>query len=474
MGRKLIKMATDFLVVCLLLFTAYPVSGHLEPEFVDAVQNITVPVGRDVKFSCHVRHLGNSYKVAWIHFERSAILTVHSQVITRNPRVGVSHENHRTWHLHLNDVQETDRGRYLCQINTAQAKTQSAYLNIVVPPTIEDSASSSDVIVREGSDLSLTCQARGSPTPSVKWRREDGRKISTNKSFSSTEVEGSSLELQKISRLDMGVYLCIASNGVPPTVSKRIYVSVDFPPMVWVPQQLVGSPLGATVTIECWLEAHPAALHYWARPDGQVLHDPTKYRIESINGVTAAVPQQHMNATWPSYTVSSNNGFHDKKKNIAGDAPFATPNLNPSSYMTHLKLTIRHLTVRDYGPYRCVAKNPRGETDGTIKIYQTDRTGHLIKTVQSTADTTKIDITTSTESTEDLQTDKQVANGNNGGIKNMSDAPRDSGTNPRPISRQKETSSSCPGATVVTFWLPILAGLISQLCVHSISSWLGR
>jgi neurotrimin len=43
----------------------------------------------------------------------------------------VSHENHRTWHLHLNDVQEADRGRYLCQINTAQAKTQFAYLNIV-------------------------------------------------------------------------------------------------------------------------------------------------------------------------------------------------------------------------------------------------------------------------------------------------------------------------------------------------------
>lgn len=85
--------------------------------------------------------------------------------------------------------------------------------------------------------------------------------------------------------------------------------------MVWVPQQLVGSPLGATVTIECWLEAHPAALHYWARPDGQVLHDPTKYRIESINGVTAAVQQQHMtNGTRSSYTVSSNNGgFHDKK-----------------------------------------------------------------------------------------------------------------------------------------------------------------
>jgi neurotrimin len=49
---------------------------------------------------------------------------------------------------------------------------------------------------------------------------------------------------------------------------KLTFVAV--PPMVWVPQQLVGASLGATVTIECLLEAHPAALHYWSRPDGQV------------------------------------------------------------------------------------------------------------------------------------------------------------------------------------------------------------
>lgn len=42
-----------------------------------------------------------------------------------------------------------------------------------------------------------------------------------------TEWEGETLELTKISRLDMGAYLCIASNGVPPSVSKRIKVSVD-------------------------------------------------------------------------------------------------------------------------------------------------------------------------------------------------------------------------------------------------------
>lgn len=41
------------------------------------------------------------------------------------------------------------------------------------------------------------------------------------------EWEGDTLEITRISRLDMGAYLCIASNGVPPTVSKRIKVSVD-------------------------------------------------------------------------------------------------------------------------------------------------------------------------------------------------------------------------------------------------------
>ncbi|KAK6624721.1 hypothetical protein RUM44_011580 [Polyplax serrata] len=96
-----------------------------------------------------------------------------------------------------------------------------------VPPNIDDSLSSSDVIVREGANVTLMCHASGSPAPSVKWKRDDGAKININKSLSVMEWEGGVLELSRISRLDLGAYLCIASNGVPPTVSKRIKVSVD-------------------------------------------------------------------------------------------------------------------------------------------------------------------------------------------------------------------------------------------------------
>ncbi|XP_021932587.1 protein CEPU-1-like [Zootermopsis nevadensis] len=197
-----------------------------EPEFTEQIENVTVPAGRNVKLACSVKNLG-TYKVAWMHFEQSAILTVHNHVITRNPRISVTHDKHRTWFLHISNVQEEDKGRYMCQINTVTAKTQFGYLHVVVPPNIDDSLSSSDVIVRETANVTLTCHATGSPPPIVKWKRDDGSKIAINKSLSVAEWDGEVLELTRISRLDMGAYLCIASNSVPPTVSKRIKVSVD-------------------------------------------------------------------------------------------------------------------------------------------------------------------------------------------------------------------------------------------------------
>lgn len=40
-------------------------------------------------------------------------------------------------------------------------------------------------------------------------------------------VDGERLTLTQVQRSDMGGYLCIASNGVPPSVSKRYDVQVN-------------------------------------------------------------------------------------------------------------------------------------------------------------------------------------------------------------------------------------------------------
>ncbi|GFS97433.1 lachesin [Nephila pilipes] len=52
----------------------------------------------------------------------------------------------------------------------------------ILPPYLDEELTSSDTDVREGTDVSLRCVAKGSPEPEVTWRREDGQEISIGKS----------------------------------------------------------------------------------------------------------------------------------------------------------------------------------------------------------------------------------------------------------------------------------------------------
>ena len=49
-----------------------------------------------------------------------------------------------------------------------------------MPPYIKDEMSSDDVTLQEGMDVTLVCSARGSPVPSIMWRREDKSDIRVN------------------------------------------------------------------------------------------------------------------------------------------------------------------------------------------------------------------------------------------------------------------------------------------------------
>uniref|UniRef100_A0A1B0DRB1 Uncharacterized protein n=1 Tax=Phlebotomus papatasi TaxID=29031 RepID=A0A1B0DRB1_PHLPP len=84
-------------------------------------------------------------------------------------------------------------------------------------------------------------------------------------------VEGSTFTISRVNRLHMGAYLCIASNGVPPTVSKRIMLIIHFPPMIWVQNQLVGALEGQKITLECQSEAYPKSINYWTREKGEIV-----------------------------------------------------------------------------------------------------------------------------------------------------------------------------------------------------------
>lgn len=63
-------------------------------------------------------------QVGWVKADTKAIQAIHDHVITHNPRVSVSHVDHSTWNLHIKNVEEEDRGLYMCQINTDPMKSQ--------------------------------------------------------------------------------------------------------------------------------------------------------------------------------------------------------------------------------------------------------------------------------------------------------------------------------------------------------------
>ncbi|XP_074597455.1 lachesin-like [Brevipalpus obovatus] len=299
------------------------------PEFFDTIQNVTIALGREAKIICSVRNLGQ-HKVAWMRVEDQTILTIHEQVITRNDRIGLTNSEHRIWTLIINDAQEEDRGAYMCQVNTVPMMYQIAYLDVVVPPVIIPSETSTDVMSRENNNATLVCRAKGYPEPKVTWRREDGKPIQHGNwqdkkdQSMAEEFEGEVLTINRVSRLHMGAYLCIASNGVQPSVSHRIILNVLFPPMIWVPNQLIAASTASQVQLICNTEASPRSISYWTKDDQGTVAEKDRFSMKVFE----------------------------------------------RGYKFEMILRISDVQEKDFGTYRCISRNSLGSTEGTIQLYK--------------------------------------------------------------------------------------------------------
>ncbi|CAH0562372.1 unnamed protein product [Brassicogethes aeneus] len=341
--------ATQATFLFCTLLQAILAGGQLaepEPEFLAPLENHTVTQNRDVYFTCVVNHL-SSYKVAWIKSDTKAILAIHTHMVAQNPRLSVTHNGHNTWKLHVSNVQKNDSGTYMCQINTDPMRSQMGNLEVVIPPDIlndNESAEGTGVAV-EGGTIRLRCHATGVPEPTVLWRREDSRNIvlrqdgGRDKQVSKT-FDGDTLALANVQRTDMGSYFCIASNGVPPSVSKRFVVRVHFQPLIRVSNQLVAAPIDSDVLVQCYVEASPKAMNHWMRDNGEKLIPNEKYNMEET---------------------------------ILTD------------YSLLMNLTIRRLERRDFGGYICHSVNAMGKTEGVVRLQEL----HLIVKSTSTASTPK-------------------------------------------------------------------------------------
>ncbi|KAL6423052.1 hypothetical protein ACFW04_010497 [Cataglyphis niger] len=259
----------------------------LEPDFAYPLENVTIPQGRDATFTCVVNNLGG-YRVAWIKADTKAILAIHEHVITNNARLSVTHSDYNTWTLNIRAARREDRGIYMCQVNTDPMKSQVRTKNqkVVIPPDIISEETSNDMMVPEGGSAKLVCKARGYPKPDIVWKREDGTEI-----ISRAGVSGGKTKIH---------------------------------PMVQVPNQLVGAPIGTNVTLVCHVEASPKAINYWTRESDEMIISNSKYAMSEIK---------------------------------------------TSVYSVQMRLVIMNLQKHDLGGYKCISKNSIGDAEGNIRLY---------------------------------------------------------------------------------------------------------
>ncbi|XP_050313799.1 lachesin-like [Anthonomus grandis grandis] len=321
-----------FLLFCTLLQPIFT-EGQMpepEPEFLAPLENHTVTQGRDIVFTCVVNHL-STYKVAWIKSDSKAILAINTHMVAQNPRLIVTHNGHNTWKLYIHNVQKGDAGTYMCQINTDPMRYQMGILNVVIPPDIlpdNESAEGSGMAV-EGGNIRLRCKGTGVPEPTVSWKRQDGKNIVLRHEGGREKVvksfDGEVLTLTNVQRQDMGIYLCIAKNGVPPLVSKRFEVVVHFHPLISVTNQLLASPIARDVVMQCEVQASPKAMNHWMRDTGEKIISSDKYIMEEI------------------------------VKN---------------EYSLQMNLRIKNIDRRDIGGYICTSSNALGKAEGTVRLQE--------------------------------------------------------------------------------------------------------
>ncbi|XP_012274846.1 lachesin-like [Orussus abietinus] len=345
--------------IALLILNFDSAVGITPPSFAAPMGNQTAAIGRETVFSCSVRNIGK-YQVGWLRASDQTILSIHKRTVTHNPRISVTYEvgahgtnvtgsststeesTIGTWQLHIRQLKESDKDCYMCQINTSPMISNLGCLDILVPPQIIDgSDTSTDLAVSEGDNATLSCRATGKPTPKISWKREDGESIvikvpssSSQGSIARRETDvynGSVLHFYRIDRAQMGMYLCIASNNVPPTVSKRVMLAVNFAPVVKVPNQLLGAPVGTNVHLECFVEAFPNTINFWVKNDeGMILTSP-KYILNEVK----------------------------------------------TKYTVQMSLVIKKFTKDDESSYKCVSTNSLGKADGTIRLYAIGMTNDL-------------------------------------------------------------------------------------------------
>lgn len=81
------------------------------------------------QINCEIS-LNLSFQVGWMRLADQTVLALQGRVVTHNARYSVIHEESHTWSLKIRQIRESDRGCYMCQINTSPMRKQFGCIDV--------------------------------------------------------------------------------------------------------------------------------------------------------------------------------------------------------------------------------------------------------------------------------------------------------------------------------------------------------
>ncbi|XP_041376178.1 limbic system-associated membrane protein-like [Gigantopelta aegis] len=262
----------------------------------------------------------DEYKVVWVNPEH-IVISLQDRRMLNDMRITVERPFLSDWNLHIRNISLKDAGIYSCQINTVPPRFKKVNLIVQVPPKITYYTRPTDIKVRVGDDVQLMCNSTGIPPPTITWYRLNRY---SNKAKEKIGFEGEVLRIRNISRVCADSYECVANNSVPPSKSRQIKVTVEYPPEIRLPNSRIGQIVGRETILECIISSSPLGVTVWKR-HGVELSTSWKYEVDLYN-----------------------------------DGP----------HTVTLTLRIANIDHNDFGIYMCEALNPHGMTSAKMMLYE--------------------------------------------------------------------------------------------------------
>ncbi|GFT96188.1 down syndrome cell adhesion molecule-like protein Dscam2 [Nephila pilipes] len=234
--------------------------------------------------------------------------------------IGIRRLDEFSTSLVVEDVQEQHTGNYSCTVaNAAGRDSGTTSLQVLFPPIWVRPPS--DVSVVAGSKINLHCEAKGSPKPTITWRK--------NTDFSAMDFDvihsdgrlrisddGQSLKIPEAKKEDEGFYECHVTNGIGDQLRKSIRVEVQVPPKVAAGPSSMVVEKNKDVNIQCNMTGDSPLNIMWEKNGRPLESRKPKIQIQEFptdKGVTSSLLLLHVDR-------SSSGLYVCKAKNSYGES----------------------------------------------------------------------------------------------------------------------------------------------------------